>query len=62
MSLIETVMVISGAIGALLTSLCWSIRRSRCSNIETACFKCTREVMTESELAADKTNNQIYIS
>jgi hypothetical protein len=57
---LEIVMILSGAIGAigaLLTSLCYSIRRSRCSNIETPCFKCTREVMTAEEMKADTINN-----
>ena len=57
MSFIEIVVVISGAIGALLTSLCYSIRRARCSNIDTPCFKCTREVMTAEELEADRSKN-----
>ena len=57
MSFIEIVVVVSGAIGALLTSLCYSIRRARCSNIDTPCFKCTREVMTAEELEADRSKN-----
>ena len=53
MTLIETIIVVGGVIGALLTSLCYSIRRSRCSNIETPCFKSTREVMSAEEMRAD---------
>ena len=49
---LEIVMVISGAIG-VIGALCNSIRRSRCSTIETPCFKITREVMTAEEMKAD---------
>ena len=57
MSFIEIVVVISGDIGALLTSLCWSIRRARCSTIDTPCFKCERTIMTSEELEADRSKN-----
>jgi hypothetical protein len=57
MTLIETVLVISAAIGALLTTGCWNIRRSRCENIEGPCgFKCSRKLMNEEELKTDVLN------
>jgi hypothetical protein len=49
---LEIVMILSGAIGAI-GALCYSIRRSRCSTIETPCFKITREVMTAEEMKVD---------
>ena len=57
MTLIETVVVIGGVIGALLTSLCYSLRRSRCETVESPCFKCKRTLMTAEELKMDVLNN-----
>ena len=56
MTLIEAVVVISGAIGALLTTICWSVRRSRCTEIHTPCLSCSRDLMTDKEMRADKLN------
>ena len=57
MTLIESVLVISAAVGALITTGCWNIRRSRCENIEGPCgFKCSRKLMTASELNSDILN------
>ena len=58
MTFIETVVVIGGVIGGLLTSLCWNIRRSRCEKIETPCLLCMRKVMTEKEMRFDTINSQ----
>ena len=59
MTLIEAVVVISGAIGALLTTLCWSVRRSRCTEIHTPCLSCSRDLMTDKEMRADKLNTEM---
>ena len=59
MTLIEAVVVISGAIGALLTTLCWSVRRSRCTEINTPCLSCSRNLMTDLETRADKLNTEM---
>jgi hypothetical protein len=56
MTFIETVLVISGAIGALITTGCWNIRRSRCEIIESLCLKCSRKLMTDEELKSDILN------
>jgi hypothetical protein len=54
MTLIETVLIISTAVGALITTACWNIRRSRCEIIESPCLKCNRTLMSEEEMKADK--------
>ena len=53
MTLIETVVVIGGVIGGLLTSLCYAVRRSRCETIDSPCISCTRTLMSEEEMKAD---------
>ena len=57
MTLIETIIVVGGVIGALLTSLCYSIRRSRCETINSPCISCTRTLMTAEELEVDRSKN-----
>ena len=47
---------ISGSISLLMTVLFYNIRRSRCTNVQCGCFKCTRQMMTEQELKQDKLN------
>ena len=52
--MIETVIIIGGVVGGLITTLCYNIRRSRCHTIETPCVSCKRNLMTDKELKADK--------
>ena len=58
MTLIETIIVVGGVIGALLTSLCYSIRRSRFETINSPCISCTRTLMTADEMKADVMNKE----
>jgi hypothetical protein len=58
MTLIETIIVVGGVIGALLTSLCFSIRRSRCETIDSPCISCSRKLMTADEMKADVMNKE----
>jgi hypothetical protein len=53
MTLIETILIIGSVSGALMTTTCWNIRRSRCEKIESPCLSCMRKVMTENELKMD---------
>ena len=53
MTLIETILIIGSVSGALMTTTCWNIRRSRCEKIESPCLSCMRKVMTEKELQMD---------
>jgi hypothetical protein len=57
MTLIETILIIGSVSGALMTTTCWNIRRSRCEKIESPCLSCMRKVMTEKELQLDVLNN-----
>ena len=57
MTLIETILIIGSVSGALMTTTCWNIRRSRCEKIESPCLSCMRKVMTENELKMDVLNN-----
>jgi hypothetical protein len=60
MTLIESVLII-GAVGALVSTTCYNIRRSRCEKIESPCLSCVRKVMTEKEMRFDtmnRTNSQ----
>jgi hypothetical protein len=57
MTLIETILIIGSVSGALMTTTCWNIRRSRCEKIESPCLSCMRKVMTETELKMDVLNN-----
>ena len=50
MTLIETILIIGSVSGALMTTTCWNIRRSRCEKIESPCLSCMRKPMTENEL------------
>ena len=61
MTVLELVIVISGAIGALITTLCYNVRRSRCNeiNICWGCMDCTREVMTAKDMKADQMPNNM---
>ena len=56
MTLIETILIIGSVSGALMTTTCWNIRRSRCEKIESPCLSCMRKVMTEKELQMDVLN------
>jgi hypothetical protein len=53
MTLIETILIIGSVSGALMTTTCWNVRRSRCEKIESPCLSCMRKVMTENELKMD---------
>ena len=53
MTLIETILIVGSVSGALITTTCWNIRRSRCEKIESPCSSCMRKVMTEKELKMD---------
>ena len=53
MTLIETILIIGSVSGALMTTTCWNIRRSRCEKIESPCLSCMRKPMTENELKMD---------
>jgi len=57
MTLIETILIVGSVSGALMTTTCWNIRRSRCEKIESPCLSCIRKVMTEKELQMDVLNN-----
>ena len=57
MTLIETILIVGSVSGALMTTTCWNIRRSRCEKIESPCLSCMRKVMTETELKMDVLNN-----
>ena len=59
MSLVETVLII-GAVGALVSTTCYNIRRSRCEQIESPCLSCRRTLMTETEMKIDRLNNATY--
>ena len=59
MTIIETIMVVGTVIGALITTSCWSIRRSRCSSIEMPCLTIHRELMTKEEIEADTFNDNV---
>ena len=61
MTMIETIIVIGTVVGALITSTCWSIRRSRCSSIEMPCLTIHRELMTKDEMESDTFNNNNVI-
>jgi len=41
------------ALGALVTTCCWNIRRSRCVQFDLCCLHCTRELMSQAETEAD---------
>jgi hypothetical protein len=56
MTLIETVIVIGSVIGALLASLCDSIRRSCFETIGSPCISCSRKLMTDEEMKTDVMN------
>ena len=56
MTLIETILIIGSVSGALMTTTCWNIRRSRCEKIESPCLSCMRKPMTENELKMDVLN------
>ena len=58
MTFIESVVIIGSVVGALLTSLCYSLRRSRCGTVESPCFKCKRTLMTADEMKADVINKE----
>ena len=60
MTLIETILIVGSVSGALMTTTCWNIRRSRCEKIESPCLSCMRKVMTETELKMDVLNNATY--
>ena len=53
MTLIESVLIIGSVIGALISTLCYNIRRSRCEQIESPCLSCRRKLMTAEELKMD---------
>ena len=57
MTLIETILIVGSVSGALMTTTCWNIRRSRCEKIESPCLSCMRKVMTEKELKMDVLNH-----
>ena len=57
MTLIESVLIIGSVIGALMTTTCYNIRRSRCEKIESPCISCMRKVMIAEELKMDVLNN-----
>ena len=50
----ETVIIIGGVVGGLITTLCWNIRRSRCQLVSSPCLSCSRTLMTDKEMRADK--------
>lgn len=41
------------ALCALVTTICWNFRRSRCTHLSGCGMQCTREVMTLEDMAAD---------
>ena len=57
MTIIESVLIIGSVIGALISTLCYNIRRSRCEQIESPCLSCRRKLMTAEELKMDVLNN-----
>ena len=59
MTLIESVLIIGSVVGALISTLCYNIRRSRCTTVNMGCVSCSRELMTERELKNDVLNNQM---
>ena len=59
MTLIESVLIIGSVVGALISTLCYNIRRSRCTTVNMGCVSCSRELMTEKELKNDVLNNQM---
>jgi hypothetical protein len=59
MTLIESVLIIGSVVGALISTLCYNIRRSRCTTVNMGCVSCSRELMTEKELKNDILNNQM---
>ena len=44
---------IGTALGALITTCCWNIRRSRCIQLDLCCLHCTRELMSKSYTETD---------
>lgn len=44
---------IGTALGALITTCCWNIRRSRCVQLDLCCLHCTRELMSKSYTETD---------
>ena len=50
------IVIIIGAVGALITTLCYNIRRSRCEEINLCGASCKRSLMTENELKMDVLN------
>ena len=54
--LVETVLII-GAVGALISTTCYNIRRSRCEQIESPCLSCRRTLMNSEEMKIDRLNN-----
>jgi hypothetical protein len=50
------IVIIIGAVGALITTLCYNIRRSRCEEINLCGASCKRTLMTENELKMDVLN------
>ena len=59
MTTIETVMVVGATVGALITTACWSVRRSRCSIIEMPCLTIRREIMTKEDMEVDNPDHDI---
>jgi hypothetical protein len=59
MTLIETVIVIGSVIGRLITTSCWSVRRSPCETIGSPCVTCRRKPMTDLEMRHDAMNNDL---
>ena len=57
MTLIESVLIIGSVLGALISTLCYNKRRSRCEQIESPCLSCRRKLMTAEELKMDVLNN-----
>ena len=47
---------ITGSISILVTVLFYNLRRSRCVDLQCACFRCTRQNMNTEEMTADKLN------
>ena len=47
------IIALAGAFGLFMTTLCWNIRRSRCTFIDICGMKCSRIPMTVAELEVD---------
>lgn len=52
-SVVLLFIAVGTALGALVTTCCWNIRRSRCVELDLCCLHCKRELMSESFTETD---------